>query len=322
MKITVLDKVPITKQELERLQSLGDFTGHNDYCENHEERIERAREADILIASVASKVDQELLNSAQNLKFISQFSTGFDNIDLNACAAKGVKVSNVPDYCSATLSEFVFSMIINLTRDIFLADKHVEEGGWNYSLFGGVELKGKKIGIIGAGGNGAAVIKIAKGYEMEPLVFTHNPTDEKAAELGISGFVSLETLLQNSDFITLHIPLNDSTFHMFGEKEFEIMKNGAYFINTARGGIVDSQALYDALESGRVAGAALDVLEETEPVNFENVSEVGRKLIRHPNSIITPHIAFYSAESIARLSKIAVDNVDAFINNNPKNIVN
>lgn len=322
MKITVLDKVPITKEELQRLQTLGDFTGHNDYCENHEERIERARDADILIASVASRIDEELLNSSKNLKFISQFSTGIDNIDIEACKRRGVKVSNVPDYCSATLSEFVFSMIINLTRDIFLADKHVEEGGWNYSLFGGVELKGKKIGIVGAGSNGAAVIKIAKGYEMEPLVFTHNPTEEKAAELGISEFVSLEMLLQNSDFITLHIPLNDSTYHIFGEKEFGMMKDGVYFINTARGGIVDSQALYDALESGKVAGAALDVLEETEPVNFENVSEVSRKLIRHPKSIITPHIAFYSKESVARLSKVAVDNVDAFINNDLKNIVN
>ncbi|MCA9381933.1 glycerate dehydrogenase, partial [Candidatus Dojkabacteria bacterium] len=238
------------------------------------------------------------------------------------CTKRGIKVSNVPDYCSATLSEFVFSMIINLTRDIFLADKHVEEGGWDFALFKGVELRGKKIGIIGAGSNGAAVIRIAQGYGMKALVYTHNPTNDKAKELGIPDFVSLEQLLKDSDFITVHVPLNKQTFHMLGENEFKQMKPGVYFINTARGAIVDSNALYSSLENERLAGVALDVLEESEPIEMSNVSDITRKIVQHPRSIVTPHIAFCSEESMQRLSEVSVGNIEAFLKGEPRNIVN
>lgn len=295
------------------------------------------RDFDIISIFVNSQITIEVLEALPNLKLIVTNSTGFDHINISACKTKGVAVGYVPGYGNNTVAEFAFGLILNLTRKIYQAIDQIKERElFSFEGLRGIDLKGRTIGIIGTGRIGKESAKIAKGFGMNVLAFDLFKDEAAAKELGFS-YVPLEDLLKQSDVITIHLPLTDETHHLINMKNIGLVKKGAYFVNTARGPIVETAALVYALQNGTLAGAGLDVLEEeggvkdemkflSETVSHEEELKVmleNHVLMRMPNVLITPHNAFNSSEALLRILNTTLDNINGFLNNNrnPKNFL-
>jgi D-lactate dehydrogenase len=289
---------------------------------------------EILSIFVGSEIDQEVLEQFPKLKFICTRSTGFDHIDLQACKKRNVLVSYVPGYASHTVAEFTFGLILSLTRKIYQSVDQVKERG-SFSLEGlrGVDLKGKTIGVIGTGRIGRQVVRIAKGFSMKVLAADPFPDLDFQKEMGFS-YVPLEDLLKGSDIITLHCPYNKNTYHLINRENIHLIKKGAFLINTARGEVVETRALIEALQKGILAGAGLDVLEEEEEIKDELNLLVkahpqeqvlrsmlyGHILMDLPNVLVTPHNAFNSQEALERLLNTSIENIKSFIKGEPINL--
>ena len=246
--------------------------------------LQKSRECDALITQLSDKIDDQILSSPK-LKIISQCAAGFDNIDLKSATAHKIVVANTPGVLTNACADFVFSLIMSLSRRVVESIRFVEEGGWkSYDLLGflGLDVWGQTIGIIGPGRIGQAVAKRAKGFDMNILYYGRSEKPEMDAIGGKR--VSLEELLTQSDFVVLSCPLNEGTLRLIGEKQFNMMKKTALLINIARGKCIDNDALLHALENNKIAGAALDVYDP-EPVRPEN------PLLKFKNVIITSHIA-------------------------------
>lgn len=235
--------------------------------------------------------DQSMLDSLPNLKLLCTRTVGYDHIDLEACKKRDIIVCNVPDYGSHVIAEHVFAMLLSQVRHIHRADKQVEGGEFDYHGLRGMALKGKTIGIIGTGKIGTDVAKIAHGFGMRILAVDQCRNMTLIEEYGVE-YVSAEELYERSDVISLHIPATPETDHIINATSLAMMKDGVIIINTARGSLIDSQALLDALNSGKVAHALLDVLEHEK--NFEQ----NQALIKHDRVLSTPHIAFYADDSM------------------------
>lgn len=293
--------------------------------------------ADIEVASnfVAFPISRVFLEKYPQLKLVATRSTGFDHIDLKACAEKNITVCNVPTYGENTVAEFTFALILALSRKIYPAIKRVREQGW-FSTEGmeGFDLRGKTIGIIGTGHIGEHVVRMAKGFEMDVLAYDPHPKTELAASLGFS-YVSLEDLLKQSDIISLHVPYLPATHHLINNQNISLCKKGCYIINTSRGGLIETGALIGALKSGQVVGAGLDVLEEEGFIKEElqilheghpneqqlKIALADHELMQMDNVIITPHNAFNSKEALIRILDTTIENITAFANGNPVNVV-
>ncbi len=297
--------------------------------------FESARDFDVVSVFVNSKVDKEALIRFPNLKFLTARCTGYDNIDLKACGERGITVSYVPGYGDNTVAEFAFGLILALTRKIYLAiDQIKETGNFDFKNLRGIDLKGKTIGVIGTGRIGKEAIKIAKGFGMKVLAYDPMPNREFADELGFS-YVPLEELLKNSDVITLHALLNDSTKHIINMGNIVSVKKGSYLVNTARGPLVETDALVYALQNGVLAGAGLDVLEEEgevkDEMKFLKTAEPKREtmrtvlenhiLMRMPNVLMTPHNAFNSQEAMERILETTMQNIEAYLKGKPVRMV-
>lgn len=283
---------------------------------------------EVLSVFIHSQVTSELLDRMPKLKLIVTRSTGFDHIDLVECEKRGITVANIPTYGENTVAEYAFALLMTLARRLYEAYDRTKKG--NYSLAGlmGFDLKGKTLGVIGGGKIGQYAIKIGLGYGMKVVVFDVNKNDQLAKELGFE-YADLDSLYQISDVITLHVPLIPPTKHMINRDAFSKMKDGVILINTARGGIVDTKALCEALESGKLAGAGLDVLEgeewltnELDLVDEENDIEKMREalanhiLMDHPQVVITFHNAFNTREGRERILDITLENILSWIKNN------
>jgi len=294
------------------------------------------KETEILSVFVKSEIGAEELDRFPNLKFIATRSTGFNHIDLEETEKRGIIVSNVPVYGENTVAEFAFSLILALSRKVCLSYDNIKEtGNFSQENLQGFDLKDKTIGIIGAGNIGRFAIKIAKGFNMNVVVFDVNKDEVFAKEIGFE-YVDFDTLLETSDIISLHVPLNPHTQHLINEENIRKIKKGAYLINTSRGEVVDTDALVKGLESNILAGAGIDVLEEE---NFmgDNVDLLVAKkiddndvlktllenqyLIDHPRVIITPHNAFNTVEAVERIYKVTYENIKAFEKGDPLNFV-
>jgi len=284
---------------------------------------------------IDSKIDKDVLDKLPNIKFIAALSTGFDHIDTDECKKRGIAVSYVPSYGENTVAEFTFALILNLSRKIcFAADRVRETGSFSLEGLRGFDLKGKTLGIIGTGRIGRHVVRIAKGFEMDVVAFDVHPDEKFAAELGFK-YLPLEELLKTSDIVTLHVPYMKETHHLINSDTIKFMKPGAYLINTSRGGIVETDALARALKEGRLGGAALDVLEEEGAVKDElNLLAGGHPeehnmktmlenhvLMKMPNVVITPHNAFNSREALTRILDATVENIAAYADGKPINLV-
>lgn len=323
--------------EKEYLNSFPDFIEIADlYSEKiDEENAERFESYEIISCFINSKFNKEIIDKLPNLKFISTRSTGFDHIDIEYAKQKGINVSNVPSYGSHTVAEYTFALLLCLIRKIYDAYHRVRETGvFSTDGLKGKELYNKTIGVIGTGRIGINVIKIAKGFEMNVLAYDKYPNNELAQKLGFQ-YVSLEELLKNSDIVTLHVPYNSETHHLINKNNISLIKKGAYLVNTARGGIIETEALYQALKSGQIAGAALDVLEEEGAIkeeqelltkNILSPAALKTTLLNHlfidlDNVIVSPHNAFHTDEALYNLLQTSIENIFNYLKGQPTNLV-
>ena len=288
-----------------------------------------------LMVFVSSQVDETVLGKFSKVRFVITRSTGYDHINLDACRARGVIVSNVPAYGEATVAEYTFALLLALSRKICLGYHQVRESGsFSITNLRGFDLEGKTLGVVGTGRIGRHVVRIARGFGLKILVNDAHPDEKFAEVMGVS-YQTLPELLDQSDIVTLHVPAIPATEHLLSTATFAQMKRGAILINTSRGSVVETQALVMALRSGQVAGAALDVLEEEGVIRDEldflvaghpeehNLKTVlaNHVLIDLPNVIITPHNAFNTTEALQRILDATLDNLRGFIAGVPINII-
>ena len=299
-----------------------------------DENVSLANDCQIISAFVDSQFPKEIIEKLPNLKMIATRSTGYDHIDLEFCKEKNITVCNVPTYGENTVAEHAFALILDLSRKISDSIERVKKEGFTVEGLQGFDLKGKTLGIVGMGHIGQHVARIANGFEMKTLAFDLKQDKKLAKQLNFE-YATLENLLKSSDIITLHLPHNDATHHLINEGNIKTIKRGAYLINTARGGIIETAALVGALDLGILAGAGLDVLEEECFVkeesqllskSFHETCDIKAVLANHilmdrKNVIITPHNAFNSREAVERILETTVDNIKGFLEAKPINIV-
>jgi D-lactate dehydrogenase len=337
-------------------------TGEEEYfekeLENHRlefcaSAAECAEDTEAISIFINSKIDSHFLVEHPALRLIASRSATDDHIQLDECARRGVTVCNVGSYGDHTVPEHIFALILAICRKLRAAMECAAGRKFSYEELRGTELNGKTFGVIGTGRIGRQVLRLAKAFGMETIGTDSHRDPEAAANLGFK-YVSFSRFLQMSDVISINLPLNSRTCHMFNRETFAKCRRGLILINTARGAIIDSEALIEALDAGIVAGAGLDVLEDErvmrkkaahilteqiverlheafaplEPIGSDpdRISEVRRlmhnsTLIGHPNVISTPHIAFNSYEALARINRTTVDNINAFLAGTPLNVV-
>jgi D-lactate dehydrogenase len=285
---------------------------------------EELRGLQALSVFIYSHVTSEVLEALPELKFIATRSTGFDHIDVEACRKRGIAVSNVPSYGENTVAEHTIALLLMLSRKVHQSVLQMRSGHVDLAELTGFDLQGKTIGVIGAGHIGLHVIRIARGFGMRVLAFDVRRDPFLADLLGFE-YATMDRLLAESDIVTLHSPLTDKTHHMLGRGEFAKMKQGAMIVNTARGGLIDTDALVEALESGKVGGAGLDVLEGEElikeekqllqqPLDVERLRMAlrNRVLLARDDVVFTPHNAFNSREALVRILEVTLSNLEAF----------
>ncbi|MFM7089126.1 MAG: NAD(P)-dependent oxidoreductase, partial [Candidatus Paceibacterota bacterium] len=278
-----------------------------------------------------------VMEKLPQLKLIATRSTGFDHIDVSAATEKGVTVVNVPGYGSHTVAEFAFALLLNLSRKVYQANEKIRETA-DFSFLGlrGFDLHGKTLGVIGTGKIGKNVINIALGFGMKVIAFDLYPDQNLAKDKGFE-YKTLEEVLSHADVITLHAPYTKENHHLLNKEMFSVIKKGAYLINTARGELVDTDALIVALSDGTLAGAGLDVLEGerelkeeleilSDPNKRDHIKDYktlfeGKVLMDLPNVIVTPHLAFYSKEAEEEIIKTTIDNINNFLKGTPTNSV-
>ena len=278
----------------------------------YDEVAEKIADADMVVCN-KTLLDKNTLRLAKNLKYIGLFATGYNNIDIEYCKAHNIAVCNAGSYSTNAVAQHTFALILEHFNNTSNYNKYVKDGRWKRSktfspfVYPLSELAGKTLGIVGFGNIGKAVAKIANAFEMRVIAYNRS---EKQAD-GVE-FVSFETLLEQSDIVSVHCPLNSESENMFDKNAFAKMKKGALFVNTARGGVMVEQDLFDALQSGHLGGAAIDTLK-VEPME-EDCILMGAK-----NCIMTPHIAWAPVETRVRLMNIVADNIRAFLNGTPQN---
>lgn len=315
MKIVVLDAQTITKGDisLEPLSKYGEVVTYN--LTKYEEIESRISDADAVICN-KTVLDENSLKNAKKLKYIGLFATGYNNIDTDYCSAHGITVCNAGSYSTNAVAQHTFALILEHYSNIGRYNEFCHSGGWQTAetfspfVFDLNELCDKTIGIVGFGAIGQAVAKIALAFNMRVLAFNRSKKSFDNVE-----FVDLDTLLKNSDIVTVHCPLNNDSSEMFNADAFSKMKKGAFFVNTSRGGVINEDDLVSALESEHLSGAGIDVLT-IEPMSKDS------KLPHTKNLIISPHIAWAPIETRERLINIVCDNIENFINGTPKNVVN
>ena len=290
------------------------------------DNVSKIKDAEIVSLFVDSTVDKNALDSLPNLRFLATRSTGYDHIDVEYAKEKDIKVSNVPGYGAHTVAEFAFGLLLNLSRKILYANKNILESNSLSSnpTMGGFELSGKTLGVIGTGRIGKTVIRIASGFGMKVLAYDPYPDTAFAKEMNFE-YKSLNDVLSGADIVTLHAPYTESNHHLINRENIALMKRGVYFINTARGELVDTEALVWGLKEGIIVGAGLDVLEEERIMKNSNkkdiITELNKELIKMPNVIVTPHIAFFTKEAITEIDKVTIDNIKSFLAGAPINLV-
>lgn len=278
----------------------------------YDEVAEKIADADMVVCN-KTLIDKNTLRLAKNLKYIGLFATGYNNIDIDYCKAHNIAVCNAGSYSTNAVAQHTFALILEHFNNTSNYNKYVQDGRWKRSktfspfVYPLSELAGKTLGIVGFGNIGRAVAKIANAFEMRVIAYNRSEKQTDGVE-----FVSFETLLEQSDIVSVHCPLNSQSENMFDKNAFAKMKKGALFVNTARGGVMVEQDLFDALQSGHLGGAAIDTLK-VEPME-EDCILMGAK-----NCIMTPHIAWAPVETRVRLMNIVADNIRAFLNGTPQN---
>lgn len=261
------------------------------------------------------KIDAELLSHAPKLKVVSNYGAGYDRVDVSEATRRGIVVTNTPGAVTEATAEMAFGLIVSAARRICEYDRLLRNNGrWDWGM-SGMELTGKTLGIIGFGRIGQAVAKRAKAFGMEVIYYQRTPRGETADEKDGCFYLPMEQLFERSDVISVHVPLSAETYHLIGEREFTSMKKGCFFINTARGPVVDENALVRALESGHLGGAGLDV--------FEKEPKIHEGLLRLDNTVLTPHAGTHTYQTKVKMTREAARNLMAALEGfRPESVVN
>ena len=292
------------------------------------------KNSQIIVIFIHSQISEQIIDKLPKLKLILTKSTGFDHINIKYAHSKNISVANVPSYGENTVAEHTFALILNLSRKVHKSYRRTLNN--NYSIEGlqGFDLKDKTLGIIGVGHIGMHIIRIAKGFGMHVKAYDINK-NKFISEILHFEYTSLEDVLKNSDILSLHMPLNKNTYHFLDETKLRQTKKGVYIINTSRGDLINTDALYKYLKNKHIAGAGLDVIEGEEfisneeelignPQAYEKISQLllDKKIFQMENVIFTPHNAFNSTEAINRIFEITYENILSYLENKLQNQVN
>ncbi|EMU52451.1 MULTISPECIES: 2-hydroxyacid dehydrogenase [Clostridium] len=313
MKLSILEPLGVEKEKFLDMAEkvLGDrveITYYDNRVEDSETLIERSKDAEIVVLS-NFQYRKDVIEKCPNLKMICVAFTGVDHVDIDYCKDRGITVCNCAGYSTVAVADLVFGLLINIYRNIVECNIVTRKGGTKNGLVG-FELEGKKFGVIGTGAIGMRVANIAKAFGCE--VYAYSRTVKEGKEIK---YVDLNTLLSTCDVISLHVPLNENTKGLINEENIKLMKKNAVLINTARGPVVDSKALSDALKNNIIAGAGIDVFKIEPPIPVDHV------LFNAPNLIVTPHVAFATKESMVKRAEIVFDNIDKYINGSSQNVI-
>jgi len=316
MKIVMIEPINISTSKIEEFKHQFETKGHEliaypNRAKDNEEMIKRIKDADILIIA-NQPLPAEVIDAADNLKMISVAFTGFDHIPIETCRKKDIVVSNSSGYANQAVSELVFGLTINLMRKIKDSDRAVRASKTREGLIGN-ELAGKNFGIIGFGSIGQKTARIADAFGCNVLVDNHKK-QKVGEELGVD-YLEIDELMKKSDIISLHVPLKDSTVNLIDKEEIALMKKDAILINTSRGPVVNSNALANALNKDKIAGAGIDVFEMEPPIPEDH------PLLNSKNTILTPHTAFATEEAFLKRAEIVFNNIEAWLANKPQNVV-
>ncbi len=261
---------------------------------------EQIKGFDGIVIRSATQVTRQVMEAADQLKVVVRAGVGLDNVDQEAAKEHGIQVMNTPEAPTASVAEMVFSLMFSLARNVTQADSSMKDERWEKKKLKGTELWEKTIGIVGFGRIGQELAKRAKAFDMNVLAYDVLDIDDAVKKLGAER-VDLDSLITQSDYISLHVPLLPQTKGMMGDAQFESMKDTAFLINTARGGVVDEKALLKALNEGKIAGAALDVFENEPPLDWS--------LVKHPKLVATPHLASSTKEAQVRVGKLTAEKI-------------
>lgn len=319
MKLVILDGGAVNPGDLS-WNALSPFVDEYTVYDNtdEDEILSRAKDADILVTN-KTPISKNTIEKLPKLKYIAVLATGYNVVDCAAAREKNIPVSNIPAYSTDSVAQLVFAFLLEFCSRVAVHSSSVNCGEWEaspcfcYTKAPLCELSGKTFGIVGFGRIGSAVAQIANAFKMRVLAFS--PNTKTYSGFGLVEFCSLEKLIEESDVISLHCPLTDGTKNLVDKSFLSKMKKSAFLINTSRGGVINENDLADALNSGKIAGAGLDVLS-TEPPKGGNV------LIGAKNCLITPHIAWANVEARTRLFNIFLKNVESFVGGTPINVVN
>lgn len=304
-KVFITRRIPTNLDLLEQIATVEVWTERQP--PPYDVLLEKVKTINGIICLLTDKIDRQLIQAATSLNVISQMAVGYDNIDILAATARRIPVGHTPGVLTDATADFAWALLMAAARRVVEADRFTRAGEWRTwepDLLLGPNVTGATLGIVGFGRIGEAMARRAKGFEMRILYTSrHQCNSELEQSLGVE-FVTFDRLLQESDFVTIHTPLSDETYHLFSDREFEWMKSSAILINTARGGIVDPNALYRALSSGQIAGAALDVTEP-EPISMDS------PLLTLDNLIIAPHIGSASRQTREKMATMTIENLIA-----------
>lgn len=318
-KVYITRKIPSVAEQKLKEAGFDVVTNPEDKILSKEELISELKKDsyDALLCLLTDKIDSDVFDAAPSAKIFSNYAVGFNNIDIDEARKRGVTITNTPGVLSESVAEHTMALILALARRVVEADKYTREGkyvGWDPLLFLGTDLTGKTLGLLGAGRIGSLVAeKCIKGFRMKVLYYDIKQNSE-LEEMGATFVPTAEDVLKQSDFVSIHMPLLESTKHFINKEKLSLMKKGAYLVNTARGEIVDEKALVEALDAGVVAGAGLDVYER-EPAIEERLKAL-------PNVILTPHIASATLETRSKMAEMAAEAIIDFLDGKePQNIV-
>lgn len=311
LKLVLPDPPFFDTKQLEDIcnQNKVELVIYKDLALDAEQLHARIYDANIIIVDILSTYNEAVLGSCKQLRHIITASVGMNHIDVEYCKNHNITVSNIPKYNARAVAEMSFANLISLLRRIPYANFTVRSSLWLTEYFAGEELKGKTLGIVGAGNIGQELIKIGQGFDMEILCNTKHPNQKRAKTLGINKFYELNTVFCKSDFIILAATANSETQSIVNAKTLKLMQPGAYIINMARESLVDIEALANALYKKQIAGAALDFVGP-EPYRLYNDNLLIQEMVNRPNVIVTPHIGFNTKESVLRLEKEILSRVD------------
>lgn len=330
MQITFFEIEPWEKRYLKKTFPDAHFT--NDTLSA--DAVDKFTETEIASSFIYSDFSKPILDKLPNLKMIATRSTGYNHIDMEECKKREICVVNVPEYGSATVAEHTFALILSLTRKIYQSVNQAKQLNFDHHGIRGIDLYGKTLGIIGLGKIGFHVMKIAKGFGMNIIVYNRTERPEQAQEHGFT-FKPLDYVISHADIVTLHVPYTSETHHIINQENIVHFKKGSYLVNTSRGGLIQTQAIFMGLEANILEGVGLDVLEGERDLTEEvevltsqfrqnedlQTLVLDHMLITHPKVLITPHNAFNSKEALLRIIDTTRDNISNYLNGTPKNCI-